>query len=287
MQPALFYGPGQQQGFMPPTAAGRAGIPFAPQQGMGVPGMQGGRPGQFAGMTGQQGGRGAPNAGQQIPPNAFGMPGQAIPFPMNQGGPMGGFPNGMTYPQAVAQVQAQLGRGVPGGRGQMQGMQGVPPQMMGLQQGMRGRDGRPQQFPVQPGRGGLGIGMPAGQMGGFPPQGRGPMIPIMGQPGMMQPGADAALTLPNLQALTSAPPTQQKQLLGEALYPKISALQHDLAGKITGMLLEMDNSELIGLYVTATQSQCTRSLGLTVTGLMMMTSFAKRLMKPLTCTTST
>jgi polyadenylate-binding protein len=49
------------------------------------------------------------------------------------------------------------------------------------------------------------------------------------------------------QALLAAPPAQQKQMLGEALYPKIQAQQPELAGKITGMLLEMDNAELLGL----------------------------------------
>lgn len=51
----------------------------------------------------------------------------------------------------------------------------------------------------------------------------------------------------NLQALSAAPPAQQKQMLGEAIYPKIQAQQPELAGKITGMLLEMDNAELLSL----------------------------------------
>ncbi|XP_046896011.1 embryonic polyadenylate-binding protein-like isoform X3 [Hypomesus transpacificus] len=45
--------------------------------------------------------------------------------------------------------------------------------------------------------------------------------------------------------LASAPLMEQKQLLGERLYPLIHALHPKLAGKITGMLLEIDNSELL------------------------------------------
>ncbi|XP_052173604.1 polyadenylate-binding protein 7-like isoform X2 [Diospyros lotus] len=45
--------------------------------------------------------------------------------------------------------------------------------------------------------------------------------------------------------LAAAPPEQQKQILGEQLYPLVQKHKPDLAAKITGMLLEMDNSELL------------------------------------------
>uniref|UniRef100_A0A8B9GBM3 Polyadenylate-binding protein n=1 Tax=Amazona collaria TaxID=241587 RepID=A0A8B9GBM3_9PSIT len=41
------------------------------------------------------------------------------------------------------------------------------------------------------------------------------------------------------------PLTEQKQMLGERLFPLIQAMHPSLAGKITGMLLEIDNSELL------------------------------------------
>lgn len=45
--------------------------------------------------------------------------------------------------------------------------------------------------------------------------------------------------------LAAAPPHEQKQMLGERLYPLIEAQHPALASKITGMLLEIDNSELL------------------------------------------
>jgi len=218
VQPTLFYGPGQQ--FLPPGAQ-RGGIPFTGQPGMVIPGMQGTR-GQFPGAFPQ--GRGAPQ-GQQLPPN-FGLPGQ-MPFLQNPALMNGMYGN----PQAMAQMQAQVGRGA-GGRGQLAGLQGVPPNL----QGMPGMRGQPN-FPPAGGRGGL-QGIPGGQVGRLPQQGRGGMIP---------PSRDEIATPSSLANLSSLPPQQQKQMLGEAIYPKIQQLQPDLAGKITGMLLEMDNSELLSL----------------------------------------
>ncbi|TWW56822.1 embryonic polyadenylate-binding protein-like isoform X2 [Takifugu flavidus] len=50
--------------------------------------------------------------------------------------------------------------------------------------------------------------------------------------------------------LAAAPLMDQKQLLGERLYPLINTLHPNLAGKITGMLLEIDNSELLHMLET-------------------------------------
>lgn len=47
--------------------------------------------------------------------------------------------------------------------------------------------------------------------------------------------------------LAAAPPAKQKNMIGERLYPLIQAQQPQRAGKITGMLLEMDNGELLNL----------------------------------------
>ena len=80
---------------------------------------------------------------------------------------------------------------------------------------------------------------PGGRGGGLLP-GRGAP---RGAASAVVPGQDgSALTTAMLAA---APPEAQKQMLGERLFPLVAARQPELAGKVTGMLLEMDNGELL------------------------------------------
>jgi polyadenylate-binding protein len=48
-------------------------------------------------------------------------------------------------------------------------------------------------------------------------------------------------------ALAAAHPNDQKQMLGERLFPLIHDKYPSVAGKVTGMLLEMDNAEILHL----------------------------------------
>ena len=61
---------------------------------------------------------------------------------------------------------------------------------------------------------------------------------------MKQPQALPPLTA---SALADAPAERRKNMIGERIYPLIHQLQPQLAGKITGMLLEFENAELLNL----------------------------------------
>lgn len=117
-------------------------------------------------------------------------------------------------------------------------------------------------FPVMPGRYPVYQTMPArGGRGGpqvkFNPQARNAM-PQPQQP--PPPQQQQSLTA---SALASASPEVQKNMIGERLYPMIYESQPELAGKITGMLLEMDNSELLHLLESpeALQAKIAEALG--------------------------
>ena len=45
--------------------------------------------------------------------------------------------------------------------------------------------------------------------------------------------------------LAAATPQDQKQMLGEKLFPRIRRKYPDLAGKVTGILLEKENKEIL------------------------------------------
>lgn len=179
--------------------------------------------------------------GQQPQMPSYGV--QMPYMPMGRGGfqrgvPMAAYPRGMMYAPGMPM---QYG-GMPmqpnppmGGRGAPRG----PPMMMG--------PGGPmpvQQFPQQ--RGGRGAGGNPRQQG-QPQGGRGvkvnPNARNMPAAAPVQ-SANGALDLANLSNLT---PQDQKNAIGERLYPMIHAQEPTLAGKITGMLLEMDNAELLHL----------------------------------------
>jgi len=182
---------------------------------------------------------------------------------------MGQQPGGMMYMPTMQQVPARYGFPQMGQRPRFMGQQGqmmMPPQggqfarmpagavVPGGQQnaGAGGRMARNAGGRQQPqgAKGGQGQRQPQmmqqqGRPGQRMPQQQQQMMPqqMAPQAALIQQGQEPLTA----SALASATNEQQKQMLGERLFPLIQQSHQELAGKITGMLLEMDNSELLHL----------------------------------------
>lgn len=97
----------------------------------------------------------------------------------------------------------------------------------------------------------------------YPPVRNVPEVPLPGVGGNMLPvpfdmssvpipapdaGISQSLPMGTMaSALANANPEQQRTMLGESLYPLVAQLEHDHAAKVTGMLLEMDQTEVLHL----------------------------------------
>jgi len=190
----------------------------------GNPRWQGGNPrgqtqmhgGQMGGQGGFRGGRG-PGGMQRVPaPNMRPQMGQnqMMPAMMAAAGQMRPMQTAGMPPQMVAQAQQQ-NAAVAAAAAAM--VQGAPRANYKYTQGVR----NPAQVAAMP--------QPV------PPQLQ------QAQPAVLIQGQEPLTA----SMLASAPPQEQKQMLGERLFPLIQGMYPELAGKITGMLLEIDNSELV------------------------------------------
>jgi len=162
----------------------------------------------------------------------------------------------------------QMGRGAPrhpankyiggGGRPMGPGPMAMPMNMAAMQAAAAQQQQRPGMPPQAANPAGMrpnfkytaGVRNVAGApvMPGQPQPGQ----PMQPQPPQQQqpPAPQAAVFIQGQEPLTAsmlaqAPPSEQKQMLGERLFPLIQSMFPELAGKITGMLLEIDNSELV------------------------------------------
>ncbi|KAI5604202.1 hypothetical protein POPTR_001G304000v4 [Populus trichocarpa] len=166
-----------------------------------------------------------------IPPQpGFGYQQQLVPGMRPGGAPMPNF----FVPMVQQGQQGQR----PGGRRAGAGQQSQQPVPL-MQQQMLPR-GRVYRYP--PGR-----GLPDVPMTGV----AGGMLPVPYDMGGM-PMRDAALSqsIPVgalATALANATPDQQRTMLGENLYPLVEQLEPEAAAKVTGMLLEMDQTEVLHL----------------------------------------
>ncbi|KAL6755996.1 polyadenylate-binding protein 4 [Haematococcus lacustris] len=201
-----------------------------------------------------------PYPGQQYPGQQYPMPGpRGMPGPGGRGGrgmppPPYGAPYGPPMPPPYGPPPHMMMPGPPApmggrGRGMGRGGRGAYPGM----DGATGAGGYPAPGQGFQGRGGRGAGRGGpGAAGGRgpkpsapPPPPAAPPAPAAQPTAPVPPAVDPTAPI-DLAVLAAAEPEQQKQMLGERLYPLVEGqVKPELAGKITGMLLEMDNADLL------------------------------------------
>jgi len=197
----------------------------------------------------------------QLPfPNGMGGMMSYLPAPMGPTQPRNYFPQTAmaTYrpPQPRWSSAATAAGMRPQGNAQMINMQ-MPPSAMAAAQrsaamaNMASRSGMQMATRPTPAPGQMMQGGPVRPQGGVQPQ---PASAYTRTARNIQPnnpgGFSSSIVVAGQEPLTpaglaNATPQEQKQMLGERLFPLIQQMQPDLAGKITGMLLEIDNTELL------------------------------------------
>lgn len=160
----------------------------------------------------------------------------------------GGFQNTAMAPTGTPQYRPA---GAGGARGQPQAVQGAHAAAANTMRNSGARAITGQQAIPAPNIGMAGAPMPAGAAQQraanykYNTNVRNPAVQQVQTPQpvpqMHQKGSEKLLA----SMLANAKPQEQKQILGERLYPMIERMHASLAGKITGMLLEIENSELL------------------------------------------
>ena len=186
-------------------------------------------------------------------------PGMQPGMPLYPGAP-GMQPGGQMFfpPQMAPPLQPGMPMYAPGmAPGMRPGAPGMPQYFVPMQQGRPGRGRKPggaMGMGARGGRGGMRMG--PGGLRGHP--GPVPQPGMQGPPGEMPsnappapeqgaPGGGPVSTATLAAQLAQATPEQQRMITGEALYPLVENLEPQSAAKVTGMLLEMDNSEVLHL----------------------------------------